>query len=97
MIFTRAQAISALRKLYDSNAKEFEIEWVIDARPNIKARRDARHEHDLYAPNSEVLTPDEFDDHVPTISAADCRAIAALRYPDLDFSEENVRSLWLQI
>ena len=75
-----------MAQLYKSKATEFEIEWVIDDRLPKRQRERANKEHTLYAP----ITPDLIDDHVPTISVADVRAIAAIRHPDLDFSEESI-------
>ena len=86
VIFTQEQAIDALRRLIKEKAEDFEIEWVADTRPTAKEKRAAAKEHDRYR----LFTPDLESNHVPTISVADCRAIAAVRFPHLDFSDRTL-------
>ena len=85
-IFTQEDAIAALRKLHDSNATNFTIEFAPERRLDASQLQKVLTEHNLFNPSD----PDDSQDHVPTLSIPDIRAIAAIRHPGIDFSETSI-------
>ena len=84
-VFTQDEAILALRHHFDSNAATVTLELAPERRLDAKHLRRALLEHNIFKPHDI-----DDDDHVPSLTVADVRAIAALRYPDVDFSEHSV-------
>lgn len=82
-IFTKDEALAALKKLRDWNENTFEVEFAPERKMSAKATRTVMREHKLHQPESLI---DE--EHVHVISIADVRAIATARYPGEEFSPE---------
>jgi hypothetical protein len=80
-IFTKDEAIQCLRKLHDDGIQSFDIEIAPEKRLDSAQLKKALLEYNLFSPNDPDMT-----DHTPTVTVADIRAIAAIRYPDVDFS-----------
>jgi hypothetical protein len=84
-VFTLDHALAAFSEIRNSNDKNFDIELAQERRLSAKALRNAYAEHDLFAPDNL-----DNDDRGPVINFVGLRAIAALRHPDVDFSDEFV-------
>ena len=84
-VFTKPEAIAALRELHDRGTTSFVIEVAPEKKPSAEQRRRAAKELDLFSP---AAPPEE---HVHQLSVDDMRSISSLLHPDLDFSESNVR------
>ena len=84
-VFTKDDAISALRQLHDERAANIDVELAPDRKLSSRALWKAVAEHNLFQPD----LPTDID-HNHSLAVSDVRAIAAVRYPDLDFSEASV-------
>ena len=91
-VFTKDDAIAALRQLYDDRVTDLDIELAPERKLSSGAIWKAVAEHNLFQPDQ----PDD-EDHTPTLSVADVRAIAQVRYPDVDFSETSISSDEIEI
>jgi hypothetical protein len=80
-IFTKDDAIAALRRAFDSKIPTLDLEVAPGDHLNAKATRKVLQEHNLFRPND---IDDE--DHIPALDPETIRAIAAIRHPDIDFS-----------
>eukprot|EP00980_Cylindrotheca_fusiformis_P008178 scaffold1732_cov76-Cylindrotheca_fusiformis.AAC.1 len=68
--------------MYDEQVTSFEIVFAPEKKLSAGQVRDAVKEHNLFTP---TISPDTA--HVHSLSVSDVRAIAAVRFPDEDFSE----------
>lgn len=82
LVFSKEDVIAALRECYDRGDKEITFEFAPENYLGAKKIRKALREHDIYDP----VSPD--DEHVPVLSVDVVRAIAAIRHPGIDFSED---------
>ena len=83
-VFTKDEAIAALREAHDAKLTTVDIEFAPEKFLYAREAQKALFEHNLFKPNE----PDE--EHTPELTVADVRAIAAIRHPDIDFSEEHL-------
>jgi hypothetical protein len=81
-VFSVADVLSAFTGLRNQELPHFSITFAPERALTSKQLQKALIEHDLFRPNE----PE--DEHTPTLRTADIRAIAALRFPDIDFSPE---------
>lgn len=84
-VFTKEEVLAALAVIRQKNIDSFKIEFAPEPKISAKDVRDAVKELNLHAPHAV-----QDDTHVPTLSIADVRAIAALRFPSDNFSVENL-------
>ena len=78
----------ALRDVYDGPGESVSIEVAPERKLDSKELRRALVEHDLFRPNE----PDD-EDHVHSLTVADIRNIAAIKYPDIDFDQISTEQI----
>ena len=86
-VFTEDDARRVLKRLFDEQVDEFEIEFAPEKKLNAKQLRKALVEHDIFQPN-----PPDDEEHVPVLTMEDVRSIAAIRHPDVDFDDPSLTS-----
>ena len=86
-VFTKADVDRVLKRLFDEQVTEFEVEFAPEKRLSAAQLRKAllEHDHDLFSPEAPA---DE--EHTPELDVASIRAIASILHPDLDFSESSI-------
>ena len=85
-------ALRALKRLHDEQVKEFQIEFAGSSKSTCPEKRldalqlrKALVEHDIFQPDAP-----EYAAPVAQLSLEDIRAIAAIRFPDIDFTDPSV-------
>ena len=84
-VFSKEDALRALKRLHDEQVKEFQIEFAPEKRLDASQLRKALVEHDIFQPDAP-----EYAAPVAQLSLEDIRAIAAIRFPDIDFTDPSV-------
>ena len=81
-MFSRQDVVKAFQKAHEDKIESFEIEFCVERRPPAKDQKKAEAEYNWFS-------PEEFNDEiVGSIGIEEIRDIAAIRHPDIDFSEE---------
>ena len=93
-VFTREDVVRVLKRLYNEQVKEFDIEFAperkMDARQMFKSL--AEHSKGLFNPEADLD-----QDHVPELSVDSLRVIASHLHPDVDFSEDALPDEYISL
>jgi len=84
-VFTKEDAISALRQLHDERVENMTIELALERKMSSQALWKAVAEYNIFQPDAPSL-----GEHQHGLTVADVRSIAAVRFLDIDFSESRV-------
>ena len=80
----KADAMEVLRKAKDNKEETILLVFAPERKLSACALQKRVDEHDFFVPDDPVYQG------VHTLTVDDIRSIAAVRFPDLDFSEKNI-------
>lgn len=97
--FTMANVVGCFCRLQADEIELFEIVFAPEKRLTADEQRCVDNEHQWFKPDASpvqyidaISTDESYNDthNIPSISIADLRDIASIRYPDLNFSKESI-------
>ena len=88
-VFTQDDAVRVFLQLRKDGVQHIHLDFAREEKLNAADRRRAEREHHFDANPYREMDDDE---HTPVLSVDCLRAIAAIRYPDLDFSTDVISS-----